>query len=144
MGKKALIHRKLTYSEEARGHARARHSSPTLPAGPSIDAYLKSRFGNNVAEGSKMSAFLSDDDQDRAVAYAFTQVDKHQSDGVRTTMRVRVDGTLRDITVRVVEKVGGSLEGYAAKLREVLVVVDHLGKSAECIITAYPSDTYRT
>ncbi len=135
--------RKLKYSEEARGHARARHAAPTLPAGPSIDAYLKQRMNDRARDGSMMSAFYDDKDQDRCVAFAFNQVNSHTVDGVRTTMRVSADGTLRKITVRVLEMINGTKEGYDAKLREVLVVVDNLGKPNEVVITAYPSASYR-
>ena len=91
-----------------------------------------------------MSAFLGDDDQNRAVHLAFNQVSSHTTDGVRTTMRVTMTGTLKQITVRIVEKINGSLEGYDAKLREVFVVVDEFNKTKECIVTAYPSDSHRS
>jgi hypothetical protein len=146
MGKKKDIkaaQKKLNYSEESRGHARARHAHPTLPAGPSIDAYLKGRMPANAANGTKMSAFYKGEDQDRCVEFAYGQVDSHTVAGTRTTMRVKTGGTLNSITVRVVERIDAKDEGYDAKLREVLVVVDDLGKPDEVIITAYPSDSYR-
>lgn len=140
---KKTAEKKLKYSEEARGHARARHAHPTLAAGPSIDAYLKQRMPDNASEGTKMSAFYNDTDQNKAVAYAFNETGSHKLSKTRTTMRVKTKDELNQITVRVVEMIDGVKQGYDAKLREVFVAVDDLGKTNECIITAYPSDTHR-
>lgn len=134
----------LDQSEKGRGHGRERHAAPTLDAGPSIDAYLISRHGARPRTGVKMSAFLNERDQDRAVAYALSDTASHNTNGARTTMRSRTRDSLNSITVRVAEATADGVECYDAKLREVLVVVDHMGQPRETIVTAYPSDSYRT
>ncbi len=138
------VHKPLEQSEKGRGHGRERHSAPTLDAGPSIDAYLIARHGARPRVGVKMSAFLNDRDQDRAVAHAWSDTDAHTTQGRRTTMRSRTTGSLNNLTVRVAEATDGGIECYNAKLREVLVVVDDMGQSRETIVTAYPSDFYQT
>jgi hypothetical protein len=148
--KKAAAKR-LNYSEECRGHARARHAGPTLAAGPSIDAYLKSRFTPGSRNGTSMSAFKNKSDQDRCVAFAFTRAGDvaHKNCIVssrqdRTTIKAGIGGELGSITVRVVEKINGFLEGYDAHIREITMVVDRFDSSNEVIVTAYPSMTHRT
>lgn len=138
------IGKKLNVSEQGRGHARERHQSPTLEAGPSIDAYLISRHGARPRVGAKMTAFLNERDQDRAVSFAWNKTDDYSKSESRTTIKSRTSGSVSNITVRVAEAMASGVECYNAQLREVTVVVDNIGvKGKETFVTAYPSDFFR-
>jgi hypothetical protein len=122
------------------GHARGRHAAPTTDAGPSIDAYLISRCDRRPV-GTRMSAFVNDRDQDRAVAYALGDSKATVRDSAnlrgRKTVLSRVGAPLNELTVRVAEVTQpGHAECYNAKLRAVTVVYD----DGDTFVTAYPSD----
>lgn len=132
-----------TTSSGGQGHARGKHSAPTLDSGPSVDAFLRGRLAKS-AVGAKASAFLNDRDQERAVSYALGDREAVVTDAVnlkdRKTVVSRVKTPLTDITVRAAEVTADGIECYNAKLRAVTVVYE--GKST--FVTAYPSDFFRT
>lgn len=126
-------------------HARARHASPTLDEGPSVDAYLRMRCqGRGV--GTKMTAFFNDRDQDRAVSFALGDKNARVTDSAnlkgRKTVVSKVKSPLTEIKVRVAEVSANGVECSDAKLREITVVYDEDNKGSYTLVTAYPSDSY--
>jgi len=129
------------------GHARAKHSAPTLAEGPSVDAYLRRRCTEeHVAVGGRRTAFLNDRDQDRAVAFALSDRNGTVTDNAhvrnRKTIIVDVNSGTLDLNVRVAT-VGNNnnVEYSTSKLRQITVVYEVDSKGKYKVVTAFPSLT---